>query len=114
MSVSNAGSSACITLAVFDVSRTLFCTFQSDLPNLRKTFPLLIFGVLGIAAGLMAFWLPETITSQMPQTVEQAEAWDEDYKIYCCKKPKIHAPKAQEIEMEVNDLKEEKEEETTV
>ena len=23
----------------------------------------------------------------MPQTVEQAEAWPEDYKIYCCKKP---------------------------
>lgn len=37
----------------------------------------------------MAFWLPETITSQMPQTVEQAEAWDEDYKIYCCQRPRI-------------------------
>ena len=55
----------------------------------------------------MSFWLPETITSQMPQTVEQAEAWHEDYKIYCCKKPKIHAPKAQETEMEAKALKEE-------
>ena len=25
----------------------------------------------------------------MPQTVEQAEAWDEDYKIYCCKRPGV-------------------------
>lgn len=71
---------------------------------------MLIFGVLGVAAGLMAFWLPETITSQMPQTVEQAEAWDEDYKIYCCKKPKIHASKVKEVEMEAKALKEEEEE----
>ena len=53
---------------------------------------MLSFGVLGVAAGLLAFWLPETITSQMPQTVEQAEAWDEDYKIYCCRRPRIQAP----------------------
>ena len=54
---------------------------------------MLIFGVLGVAAGIMAFWLPETVTSQMPQTVEQAEAWDEDYKIYCCHRPVIQAPR---------------------
>lgn len=75
---------------------------------------MLIFGVLGVAAGLMSFWLPETITSQMPQTVEQAETWDEDYKIYCCKKPKIHASKVKEIEMEANALKEEEEDEIMV
>ena len=75
---------------------------------------MLIFGVLGVAAGLTAFWSPETITSQMPQTVEQAEAWEEDYKIYCCKKPKIHAPKVKEVEMEANDLEEEKEDEVSV
>lgn len=46
----------------------------------------------------------------MPQTVEQAEAWNEDYKIYRCKKPKIHASKVKEIEMEANALKEEEEE----
>lgn len=51
---------------------------------MSKTLPLVIFGVLGIIAGVMAFWLPETLYSPMPQTVEQAEAWEEDYKIYCC------------------------------
>lgn len=71
---------------------------KADLPNLRKTFPLLIFGVLGVAAGVMAFWLPETLTSQMPQTVEQAEAWDEDYTIYCCKKPRMQAPSGHQHE----------------
>ena len=29
----------------------------------------------------------------MPQTVEQAEAWDEDYNLYCCKKPQIQGPR---------------------
>ena len=71
--------------------------FKADLPNLKKTFPLLIFGVLGVAAGIMAFWLPETVTSQMPQTVEQAEAWDEDYKIYCCQRPRIQASREEVV-----------------
>ena len=34
----------------------------------------------------MALWLPETLYSPMAQTVEQAEDWDEDYKIYCCRR----------------------------
>ena len=29
----------------------------------------------------------------MPQTVEQAEAWDGDYNLYCCKKPQIQGPR---------------------
>ena len=43
-----------------------FIPFQADLPNLWKTFPLLIFGVVDLAAGILAFWLPE----EMPQTVD--------------------------------------------
>ena len=70
-----------------------FKPFQADLPNLGKTFPLLIFGVVGMAAGILAFWLPETLTAEMPQIVEQAEAWDEDYNLYCCKKPQIQGPR---------------------
>jgi len=33
----------------------------------------------------------------MPQTVEQAEAWDEDYNIYCCKHPRIRASRGLEV-----------------
>lgn len=51
---------------------------------MNKTLPLVIFGVLGLIAGIMALWLPETLYSPMPQTVEEAEAWEEDYRIYCC------------------------------
>ena len=39
----------------------------------------------------------------MPQTVEQAEAWDEDYNIYCCKKPRVHAPDRLEVETDDNE-----------
>lgn len=60
---------------------------QADLPDLNKTVPQLIFGVLAIMAGVMALWLPETLFSPMPQTVEQAEAWKEDYGFFCCKRP---------------------------
>ena len=67
----------------------VFLTLKADLPNLNKTLPLVIFGVLGVAAGIVALWLPETLFSPMPQTVEQAEAWGEDYKIYCCKRSGI-------------------------
>ena len=54
-----------------------------------KTFPLLIFGVVDLAAGILAFWLPE----EMPQTVEQAEAWDEDYNLSVVKslRSRVHA-----------------------
>ena len=59
---------------------------QAELPGMNETVPLVIFGVMGIIAGVMALWLPETLYSPMPQTVEQAEAWEEDYRIYCCKR----------------------------
>ena len=52
---------------------------------MSKTLPLVIFGVFGVIAGVMALWLPETRYCPMAQTVEQVEAWKEDYKIYCCK-----------------------------
>lgn len=61
--------------------------FKADLPSLKKTLPLVVFGVLGVTAGIIALWLPETLFSPMPQTVEQAEAWEEDYRIYCRRRP---------------------------
>jgi len=51
-----------------------------------RTLPLVLFGILGISAGVMALWLPETLFSPMPQTVKEVEDWPEDYRNYCCKK----------------------------
>ena len=57
-----------------------FISFKVGLPNLSKTLPLVIFAIFGILAGILAFWLLETLYSPLAQTVEQAEAWDEDYR----------------------------------
>ena len=62
----------------------------------------MIFGIFGILAGILALWLPETLYSPMAQTVEQAEEWDEDYKIYCCRRH-IPAKEQKNIEMSVKE-----------
>ena len=80
-----------------------FFSFKADLPNLSKTLPLVIFGIFGILAGILALWLPETLHSPLAQTVEQAEAWDEDYRIYCCRS---HRSAKEEIIMEMSDKEE--------
>lgn len=82
-----------------------YIVLLADLPNLNRTLPLVIFGVLGVTAGIVGLWLPETLFSPMPQTVEQAEAWAEDYKLYCCKKP--GSKKSNEGPKKVNNGKEE-------
>ena len=63
-----------------------FVQFQADLLDLDRSLPLIIFGISGIAAGLSALGLPETHFTPMPQTVEEAEAWDEDYSLPCMTK----------------------------
>ena len=79
-----------------------FVSLKADLPLLSRTLPLVIFGIFGILAGILALWLPETLYSPMAQTVEQAEEWDEDYKIYCCRRH-IPAKEQKNIEMSVKE-----------
>lgn len=98
--IRNNGVGLCSMIARIGGITAPYVVLLADLPNLRKTFPLLIFGALSVAAGVMAFWLPETVTSEMPQTVEQAEAWEEDYKIYCCRKPRIQSPRGEVVKDE--------------
>ena len=80
-----------------------FISFKVGLPNLSKTLPLVIFAIFGILAGILAFWLLETLYSPLAQTVEQAKAWDEDYRIYCCRS---HRSAKEEIIMEMSDKEE--------
>lgn len=74
----------CSTMARIGSIISPYIVLLADLPGMNKTLPLVIFGVLGLIAGIMALWLPETLYSPMPQTVEESEAWEEDYRIYCC------------------------------
>ncbi|KAJ7333879.1 hypothetical protein OS493_015972 [Desmophyllum pertusum] len=84
--IRNTGIGVCSMMARVGSIITPFIVLLADLPSMSKTLPLVIFGVFGIIAGIMALWLPETRYSSMAQTVEQAEAWKEDYTIYCFKR----------------------------
>lgn len=51
--------------------------------------PLLILGVLGIAGGILALFLPETLDQELPQTLQDGENFGIGQKIWdfpCIKK----------------------------
>ena len=50
-------------------------------------FPAAIFGVLALVAGILMYWIPETLRSPMHQTIEEAVAAEDNYGIPCCGKP---------------------------
>ncbi|KAK3747306.1 hypothetical protein QZH41_016938, partial [Actinostola sp. cb2023] len=56
------------------------------LNDYMQNLPLVVFGIVGVTAGLTALLLPETLFSPMPQTVDQVESWTEDYGVPCRRK----------------------------
>lgn len=69
---------------------------QAQLPGLSIAFPVVIFAVVAALAGILMYWIPETVFSPMHQTIEETEAAEDDYGIPCCGKesqsprPKTH------------------------
>ena len=61
---------------------------QAQLPGLSATLPMVIFGCLTVAAGLIALFLPETLLCQTYQTVEDINQDKEFYGIICMEKPR--------------------------
>ncbi|PFX17296.1 organic cation transporter protein-like [Stylophora pistillata] len=109
--IRNTGIGVCSMMARFGSIITPYIVLLADLPNMNKTLPLVIFGVFGLIAGVMALWLPETRYSPMAQTVEQVEAWKEDYKIHCCTR---HSSRMENGNIGLMEEKEEDEEETPI
>ncbi|KAK3699884.1 hypothetical protein QZH41_016552 [Actinostola sp. cb2023] len=66
------------------------------LNDFMQNLPFVVFGVMAFTAGFVALFLPETLFSPMPQTVDQVESWDEDYGLPCRKR----TTKAEEVVME--------------
>ncbi|XP_031559098.1 organic cation transporter protein-like isoform X2 [Actinia tenebrosa] len=64
-----------------------YAAMMGQLPGLSIAFPVSIFGILALLAGVLMYWLPETLFSPMHQTIEAAEAAIDDYSIPCCKSP---------------------------
>jgi len=40
--------------------------------------------VLALLAGILMYWIPETLFAPMHQTIEEAEAAEEDRGVPCC------------------------------
>jgi hypothetical protein len=51
-----------------------------------NSLPLMIFGISGVAAGILAFFLPETAGHNLPGTIEEAEKADNSVRICFRKK----------------------------
>ncbi|KAK3753624.1 hypothetical protein QZH41_014731 [Actinostola sp. cb2023] len=57
---------------------------RSQLTGLGIAFPVVIFGVLALIAGILMYWIPETLFAPMHQTIGEAEAAKEDFSVPCC------------------------------
>ncbi|KAK3752414.1 hypothetical protein QZH41_008615 [Actinostola sp. cb2023] len=69
----------------------------ANLPSIDTSVPVIIFAILCICGAVVTYWIPETINANMHQTIEEVEAAQESYDIFCCKKP---SKLAQEVQLE--------------
>ena len=62
------------------------------LPNIQKQLPMLILGGSSLLGGLMAFALPETLGSNLPENMEDVKKLKDNTKPLCsCVNPKQFA-----------------------
>ncbi|CAK1543406.1 unnamed protein product [Leptosia nina] len=62
----------------------LACPYIVYLAVIFKSLPLLIIGILSIAAGFTTLFLPETLNQPLPQTLGDGELFGRDFKILSC------------------------------
>ena len=65
---------------------------------------MVIFAVVALLAGILIYWIPETLFAPMHQTIEEAEVAEDDYGIPCCGRrgrkgndEEIHAMKMEDM-----------------
>ncbi|KAK8730576.1 hypothetical protein OTU49_008084, partial [Cherax quadricarinatus] len=70
--------------------------FIASLADIYKPLPLLIFGVLSLVCGCLTVFLPETVGCELPQTLQESEAFGSDQSIWyfkcCCSCHKTSTP----------------------
>nr|XP_053651859.1 organic cation transporter protein-like [Cherax quadricarinatus] len=65
----------------------ILAPFIASLADTYKPLPLLIFGVLSLVSGCLTVFLPETVGCELPQTIQDCEAFGSDQSIWyftCC------------------------------
>ncbi|XP_069946223.1 organic cation transporter protein-like [Cherax quadricarinatus] len=81
----------------------IIAPFIASLADIYKPFPLLIFGVLSLVSGCLTVFLPETAGCELPQTLQESEAFGSDQSIWyfrCCSSRK----KTSTLEADVADV----------
>ncbi|KXJ22238.1 Organic cation transporter 1 [Exaiptasia diaphana] len=86
--VRNTGQGVGSATARFGALLAPYISMMSQLPGLGLAFPIVIFGVLALVAGILMYWIPETLYAPMHQTIGEAESAEEDFGIPCCGKKK--------------------------
>ncbi|XP_013176005.1 PREDICTED: organic cation transporter protein isoform X1 [Papilio xuthus] len=61
---------------------SIVAPFVVYLANISQDLPLLILGVLGVMGGLLCLFLPETMDTEMPQTLQDGENFGKDQKFW--------------------------------
>ncbi|GBP56641.1 Organic cation transporter 1 [Eumeta japonica] len=61
---------------------SIVAPFVVYLANISQDLPLLILGVLGILGGLLCLFLPETMDTEMPQTLQDGEDFGKNQKFW--------------------------------
>ncbi|XP_049707257.2 organic cation transporter protein [Helicoverpa armigera] len=61
---------------------SIVAPFVVYLANISQDLPLLILGVLGVAGGLLCLFLPETMDTEMPQTLQDGENFGKDQRFW--------------------------------
>ncbi|XP_053651819.2 organic cation transporter protein [Cherax quadricarinatus] len=60
----------------------ILAPFIASLADTYKPLPLLIFGVLSLVSGCLTVFLPETVGCELPQTIQDCEAFGSDQSIW--------------------------------
>uniref|UniRef100_A0A2A4K3T5 Major facilitator superfamily (MFS) profile domain-containing protein n=1 Tax=Heliothis virescens TaxID=7102 RepID=A0A2A4K3T5_HELVI len=61
---------------------SIVAPFVVYLANISQDLPLLILGVLGVVGGLLCLFLPETMDTEMPQTLQDGENFGKDQRFW--------------------------------